>query len=377
MRAQHQTESTQRIKVNTTNWNWLYFTQSTTESTRKPYRGNPSGSPLDSKHLTRWWQVELSKWGDGGRVCEMSPRGCSGMYACINGPSCGRRSGGTRRPVELGRSPLMPREPWRLAPPKRRPVRVSWMSRWGRRPGAAPPRSALSAPEPAPGAEGAQACAYLRAPAAAPAAFPGTGRLWAAAATQPGRAPRPGPPSAPSSTPWPLALATGADAHRNRNRSAGGLLRPNRGLRRRRRARDKCAGCVRLRLGGAGRTAAPARSPGAVSGTPPPSCVCKLETPRPPARPTTTCEFYRRHSPPAPHPPQAASSVSSGPQWTQSSSFYPCPSQPKVIMLKRRSNHLFPQLKPFQKVFFMLRTMIRLLSMTLMPCMIWSYQCCV
>lgn len=80
--------------------------------------------------------------------------------------------------------------------------------------------------------------AHLPGPAAAPVASRETRRPWAAAATRPGRAPRPAPLSAPWSTPW-LRTAGPRSPNRNRNRSAQSGSHSTGELHGRRRARDK------------------------------------------------------------------------------------------------------------------------------------------
>lgn len=122
--------------------------------------------------------------------------------------------------VEPSRCPLEPRGPWDTLLPHAasaaRPPGVvdSWVrtrhsqSHPSQRPAFGPLLHRAQA----------QAGSYLRVPPPVPAAFHGTGTPWAAAATQRERAPRPGPPSAPWSTPWPLTVTAGADLSRNRNR---------------------------------------------------------------------------------------------------------------------------------------------------------------
>ena len=220
--TQHQTASARRVKAAMPLPSIPF--KSTAESRRKPQREEPP----DSKHPSGRRPAALGGFGEG--------QGAASRCAL---PAGRPRKVGTGRP---GGGPRVPGEPGARLPPT---------------------AAGTEPPEPRSPRSPRSACArgggraHLRARAAAPAAFRGTGRPWAAAATRPGRAPRPGPPCAPRRTPWPpprrrCPLQPEPEPAPQRR----GHRLPRGGRRGRRRARDTRP---RPQARGAGRCAVPAR----------------------------------------------------------------------------------------------------------------------
>ena len=263
--TQHQTASARRVKAAMPLPSIPF--KSTAESRRKPQREEPP----DSKHPSGRRPAALGGFGEG--------QGAASRCALPVGRP---RKVGTGRP---GGGPRVPGEPGARLPPT---------------------AAGTEPPEPRSPRSPRSACArgggraHLRARAAAPAAFRGTGRPWAAAATRPGRAPRPGPPCAPWRTPWPpprrrCPLQPEPEPEPEPQRRGHRL--PRGGRRGRRRARDTRP---RPQARGAGRCAVPAR------------LVCCSQTlgPRPPGvhrpddrRSRRLSPLSGRSLPPRPQPP--------------------------------------------------------------------------